>query len=175
MMNLTRAWSATTRPMSQNIQPSNARTLERRQAQLGRAAWAWVMDTDLDTVEKFFISFLLLFAVAIEVLQSRLLLLYPPAIQGFALTLPAPVWSALLATCCIAWVRGRRRIDFQLRHKAALASGLCCGALCGPLAYRAATLLVFVIPAVVILMVVAWRLKYQGTLHASALKKQGEK
>jgi hypothetical protein len=152
MMNSTRhpAFTVPTKP--------HAVTVERRQAFLLRSLWAWCFDTDLDTLEKVLIILKLVLSVAVLVLDSRLIATPPPPIQGYVLTLPAPLWFALLVSTAAWHVRARARIDFYQRRNAMLCAGLLCGGLCGSLWLRAPTVLILVLPGVFGQMLVAARL-----------------
>jgi hypothetical protein len=132
--------------------------LERRHARWLRVLWAWFFDTDLDTLEKLLITGQIVLAFAVLVLNSRLIAVPPPAIQGWTLVLPAPLWFGVLLGLCVWHIRGRGRVDFAARRDAAFYSALVCGGLCGSLWLRAPTVLVLVLPGVVGQILVAARL-----------------
>lgn len=154
MMNLSRVPRARPRAMS----PPSAPPTERRQARLLRVLWAWFFDTDLDTLEKLLITGQIVLAFAVLVLNSRLIAVPPPAIQGWTLVLPAPLWFAVLLALSACHIRARGRVDFCARRDAAFYGALVCGGLCGSLWLRAPTVLVLVLPAVVAQILVAARL-----------------
>jgi hypothetical protein len=122
---------------------------------------AWFCDIDLDTAEKIAITARMILSVAVLVLNHRLIAVPPPTIQGWALTLPASVWFLLLGGLSAWHILGRDRIDFLMRHRAALGSGLVIGALCGSLWLRAPTVLVMVVPMVIGELTIAARLKIE--------------
>lgn len=152
MMNSTRhpAFTVPTKPQ--------AVTVDRRHARLGRVLYAWFFDTDLDTCEKLLITAQVVLSFAVLVLNSRVIAVPPPAIQGWALTLPAPLWFAILLGLSVWHVKARCDVDFCSRRDATFYSALTCGALCGPLWLRAPTVLIFVLSGVVGQVTVAARL-----------------
>lgn len=154
MMNLTRARGAPLRAMPEPV----VVTAERRQARLLRVLWAWFFDTDLDTVEKLLITGQIVLSFAVLVLNSRLIAVPPPAIQGWTLVLPAPLWFAILLGLSGWQIRGRGLVDFRARRDAAFYGALTCGGLCGSLWLRAPTVLMLVLPGVVGQILVAARL-----------------
>lgn len=98
-----------------------------------RFIYTWIVDTELETVEKIMFTFQAILFLAIFVLNRKLIPNPPPYLQAYILTLPAWAWMLLLATG-VTWQNvGIKYKRTGIRRNGAVFSMFIIFSLCGPL------------------------------------------
>lgn len=127
--------------------------------ELRRCLFGLVYSLHIATAERMLTWFQVCLACGVMALQKQILATPPPLIQGYVLTLPAPVWSVLLLIG-VFWQLRYRDFNCPCRRRDGAAFSLfVLGALVPPLFLRGPGLACFVLGAFF------WQLMLVAALH----------